>query len=143
MDHLTQLLHGRMPFTAALGLELVAADAERVVVRGGWHPSRCTDADVLHGGYLMALADAAGAACTALNLPPRTSTSTIESKTNFLRAVRHGDVLAIATPVHVGARTIVVQTDLTRDDGRLVARTTCTQSVVPRACARSTEESSP
>jgi uncharacterized protein (TIGR00369 family) len=130
MEALTQVLHDRMPFTAAIGLELVQADPACVVVRGDWDPDHCTDGGVLHGGYLMALADAAGAACAQLNLPAGAFTSTIESKTNFLRAVRTGAVIANATPLHIGTRTIVVQIDVTRNDGRLVTRSTSTQAVL-------------
>jgi uncharacterized protein (TIGR00369 family) len=124
------MLHAQMPLTAALGLRLEEAAPDRVVVAGDWAEERCTAGDVLHGGYVMALADSAGAVCAALNLPHRATTSTIESKTNFLRAVRHGGVTAVATPLHVGATTIVVQVDVLREDGRLAARTTATQAVV-------------
>ena len=79
----------------------------------------------------MALADAAGGVCAFLNLPERaTGTTTIESKTNFLRAVRAGHVTATARPLHAGRRTIVVDTELRDDEARLVARTTQTQAVL-------------
>jgi uncharacterized protein (TIGR00369 family) len=126
----TEFLHQQMPFTLGLGFEVESAACDRVVLRGAWDPSRCTAGRVLHGGYLMALADAAGAACAVLNLPPGATTSTIESKTNFLRSVRNGDVTATSSPIHVGTTTIVVQTDLVRNDGRLVARTLSTQAVI-------------
>jgi len=44
--------------------------------------------------------------------------------------VRSGTVRATATPVHVGRTTIVVQTDVTDDEGRLVSRTLQTQTVL-------------
>ena len=128
--NLTELIRSRMPFAAMLGLETLTATPDLVVLRGGWEPGVCTDSGMMHGGYIMALADSAGAVCAALNLPKRATTSTIESKTNFLRAVRHGGVTAVATPLHVGATTIVVQVDMLREDGRLAARTTATQAVV-------------
>jgi 1,4-dihydroxy-2-naphthoyl-CoA hydrolase len=78
----------------------------------------------------MALADALGAVCAFLNLPEGTQTSTIESKTNFFRAVREGDVEATAQPLHVGRSTIVVQTDTRDGEGRRVALTTQTQAVI-------------
>ena len=78
----------------------------------------------------MALADSAGAVCAYLNLPEgATGTSTIQSATNFLGAVREGTAEATATPVHTGRSTIVVATEV-RVDGRLVAVTTQTQSVL-------------
>jgi uncharacterized protein (TIGR00369 family) len=129
-EQLTALLHDQMPLTRQLGFVAVRGDRSQVIVEGEWAGERCTAGGVLHGGYLMALADSAGAACAALHLPAGASTSTIESKTNFVRAVRRGVVRATATPVHVGTTTIVVQTDVERADGRLVSRTTQTQAVI-------------
>jgi uncharacterized protein (TIGR00369 family) len=119
-----------MPFGVACGLELEAASAERVSGRLEWAPERCTAAGVLHGGALMTLADSLGAICAFLNLPPGATTSTIESKTNFFRAVRSGHVTAIARPVHVGRTTIVVQTDLRDAGDRPVAMVVQTQAVL-------------
>ncbi len=78
----------------------------------------------------MTLADSVGALCTFLNLPEGTSTSTIESKTNFFRAVTSGVVRAESHPLHVGRTTIVVQTDVTDDRGKRVAQATQTQAVL-------------
>jgi uncharacterized protein (TIGR00369 family) len=78
----------------------------------------------------MALADSAGGVCAFLNLPPGGTTATIESKTNFLGAVRDGAVTARARPLHIGKTTIVVETDVFDASGRRVARTTQTQAVL-------------
>ena len=78
----------------------------------------------------MALADTAGAWCAFLNVPQDAATTTIESKTNFLRSVRSGTVEATARPLHVGRSFIVVDTELRDGDGRLVARVTQTQAVL-------------
>jgi uncharacterized protein (TIGR00369 family) len=80
----------------------------------------------------MALADTVGAICAYLNLPEGATTSTIESKTNFFRGVRSGFVRAIATPVHIGKRTIVVQTDVLDEQDRSVALVIQTQAVLQR-----------
>ena len=102
-----------------------------VVARLAWSPERCTAGGLLHGGALMTLADATAATCAYLAFPAdATGTSTIESKTNFMRAVRSGSVTATAEIVHAGRTTIVVQTDLHDDDGLLVARTLQTQAVL-------------
>ena len=84
----------------------------------------------MHGGVLMALADTVGAWCAFLNLPEGAGTTTIESKTNFLRAVRGGTVQATARPLHVGRTVVVVDTEFRDDDERLVARVTQTQAVL-------------
>ena len=93
---------------------------------------RCTAAGVLHGGYLVALADSAAATLAFLDLPEGAATSTIEAKTNFIAAVREGTVTARAELVHKGRTTIVVQTDVTDESGRLVSRTLQTQAVLER-----------
>jgi uncharacterized protein (TIGR00369 family) len=131
---LSSMLRTLMPFCEVLGMSAVKGEAGEVVVTGEWAADRCTAGGVLHGGYLMALADSSGAACAVFNLPKGATTSTIESKTNFFRPVTEGVVTVRSTPVHVGRTTIVVQTDVTRADGALVTRTTQTQAVLtPRA----------
>jgi 1,4-dihydroxy-2-naphthoyl-CoA hydrolase len=120
-----------MPFASQLGIRLGTLSREEVRGRMEWAPERCTSQGVLHGGALMALADSLGALCAFLNLPPGAGTSTIESKTNFFRAVRSGSVEAISRPLHAGRTTIVAQTDLFDDEGRRVAQVTQTQAVLP------------
>ena len=126
---LTKMGHAMMPFTKTLGMELISASPERVLARAQWAAERCTASGVLHGGYLMALADSVGAASAVVNLPQGAMTATLESKTNFFRPVTEGDITITATPVHIGRSTIVVQTDITDDDGHLVSRTLQTQTV--------------
>ena len=119
-----------MPFAQLLGVELREASKDEVRAHMAWAPERCTSAGVLHGGALMAFADSIGAICAVLNLPEGASTSTIESKTNFFRGVREGVVEAISRPLHVGRRTIVVQTDLYDEQHKRVAQVTQTQAVL-------------
>ena len=126
----THALNDAMPFGALLGVELESAEPGEVRGSLDWSPERCTAGGVLHGGALMGLADAVGAVCAFLNLPAGAQTSTIESKTNFFRAVRDGHVEATSSPLHVGRSTIVVQTDVRDAEGRRVALTTQTQSVL-------------
>jgi 1,4-dihydroxy-2-naphthoyl-CoA hydrolase len=128
----TEQLHESMPLCQALGMRVCAVSAERVELQLDWSPTLCTTAGVLHGGALMALADAAGGVCAFVNLPAGAGTSTIESKTNFIRAVRDGTVTATATPLHVGGTTIVVETEVRRSDGKLVAKVTQSQAVLRR-----------
>jgi uncharacterized protein (TIGR00369 family) len=119
------------PLAGTLGIEVTQADPEEV--RGGmdWTPEKCTAAGVLHGGALMAFADTLGGVCAFLNLPDgATTTATVESKTNFFRAVREGRVEAVTRPLHVGRSFIVVQTDLLDAQQRRVAQVTQTQAVL-------------
>jgi uncharacterized protein (TIGR00369 family) len=134
VDRDPQQLLESMPLARLLGVELVAAGKDEVRATFDWAPQLCTTEGILHGGTLMAVADTLGALCAFMNLPPGGGTGTIESKTNFFRAVRGGRVDAISRPLHVGRSTIVVQTDLYDADQRRVAQTTQTQAVLaPRS----------
>jgi 1,4-dihydroxy-2-naphthoyl-CoA hydrolase len=127
----TEQLHGLVPLSATLGIRLAEATSDAVRLELDWRAELCTAGGVLHGGVLMSLADTAGAVCAFLNLPADAEgTTTIESKTNLLAAVRSGTVTATATPLHVGSSLIVVETELRRDDERLVAKTIQTQAVL-------------
>ncbi len=134
---LTASIHQAMPLCAQLGVRGVSWQPDLVEMELDWAESLCTTGGILHGGVLMALADSCGAACAAVNLPEgAVGTSTIESKTNFLGAVRDGTVRAVSRPLHAGSTTIVIETELRRSDGRLVGKTTQTQSVLrPKSSA--------
>jgi 1,4-dihydroxy-2-naphthoyl-CoA hydrolase len=120
-----------MPFAGVVGIALDAAGPEEVRGRLPWAPERCTAGGVMHGGALMALADSMGAVCAYLNLPSGAATTTVSSSTAFMRAVREGEVTAVARPLHAGRSVIVVQTDLADASGRRVAQVTQTQAVLP------------
>jgi 1,4-dihydroxy-2-naphthoyl-CoA hydrolase len=126
---LTAQLTDAMPFARWLGVEIDAGAPEEVTGRLAWAPERCTSGGVLHGGVLMSLADTLGGACAFFNLPDGATTSTIESKTNFFRAVTGGSVRGVTRPLHIGRSTMVVQTDLYDDSDRRVAQVTQTQAV--------------
>lgn len=130
-NDLTTILHDQMPLSAHHGVIGITADSDAVVMAAEWQPEFCGAGGVLHGGYLMALADGAGATLAFINLASGESTTTVESKTNFFRPVTGGSVRATATLVHRGRTTIVVQTDITNNQGGLVSRTLQTQAVRP------------
>lgn len=123
-------LAAAMPLCPELGIEGVTASPEEVRFRMPHREGLTTIGGGLHGGAFMALADATGGACALLNMPPGAGTATIESKTNFFRAVRDGVVEAVARPLHVGRTVVVVQTDMYDSAGRRVAQTTQTQAVL-------------
>jgi 1,4-dihydroxy-2-naphthoyl-CoA hydrolase len=120
-----------MPLMKTLGIRTETYSAASVVLSLDWAPSLCTANGILHGGVVMALADSAGAACALLNLPEgATGTTTIESKTNFVGAVRRGSVSATASIVHRGNTVIVVETVVRGEQERLVAKVIQTQLVL-------------
>jgi 1,4-dihydroxy-2-naphthoyl-CoA hydrolase len=127
----TQLFHTTMPFTEKLGIEVLEHGREVVRSRLAWQEDLCTLGGLMHGGVLMALADSTAAVCAFLNLPEgKQGTTTVESKTNFLRALRSGYALATARPLHAGRTFIVVETEIHDDADKLVAKVTQTQAVL-------------
>ena len=128
---LTDQVAAAAPFNGFLGIEVISASPEEVRSRLAWSADKCTAGGMLHGGALMSLADSAGGFLAYLNLPPEAKgTATIESKTNFLGPVSGGHVTAVTRALHKGKRTIVVDSELYDDTGKLVARVTQTQAVL-------------
>lgn len=117
-----------MPFSKLMGVQIAEAEKTQVTGKLTVRADLCTAGGIMHGGAIMAFADALGAVGAFLNLPEGT---TVESKTNFLGAAPQGDtVTAVATPVSVGRRLSVWQTHITRSDGKAVALVTQTQMVL-------------
>jgi uncharacterized protein (TIGR00369 family) len=121
-----QLIAAGLP--GLLGVEIVEVAPERIVGRLRVRPEICTVGGILHGGALMAFADTLGAIGAVLNLAPRGNTTTIESSTKFLAAAPTGTVVTgEATALHKGRTTMVWQTLIRREDGRLCAVVSQTQ----------------
>ena len=135
MDLLARLNDDPLPFAKLLGMRFIAAELDRLVAELEIRDELCTRPAVAHGGLLMAFADTLGGTATALNLPEGAGTTTLESKTNFLAAVPVGTlIVGETTPVHRGRTTMVWQTRINADSGRLAALVTQTQLVLaPRA----------
>jgi uncharacterized protein (TIGR00369 family) len=127
-------------FPEVLGVRFLEATPERVKASMVVRPELCTTNHVLHGGALMAFADTLGAYVTFLNLTQDASTTTLESKTNFLAATQEGAaVFGECVALHRGKRTMVWQTRVTREDGAVVAVVTQTQMVLePRLTPQET-----
>src|SRR5881409_1839517 len=113
-----------------LGMRFVEAAPERVVAELTIRDELRTVGGSLHGGTLMALADTVGATATVLNLPAGATTATLESKTNFFAAGRAGFAHSETTALHRGKRTMVWQTRVTDDAGRMLSLTIQTQMVL-------------
>jgi uncharacterized protein (TIGR00369 family) len=130
-DRQTEMMRQAVPFAGVLGVDVVESRPDEVRARIEWRPDRCTAGGVLHGGVIMSLADTTGATCAVQNLPDDASgTTTIESKTNFLRAVRDGYAEAVSRPLHAGRTVVVIETDVTDATGRQVAKVLQTQAVL-------------
>ena len=115
-----------------MGIEIKEAAQDKIVATMLVRPDLCTAGNVLHGGAFMAFADTIGAVGAVMNLPPNTRTTTLESKTNFLGAAPvNTRVTAESTPLHRGKTTMVWQTMIRSEAGKLCAVVTQTQMVLP------------
>jgi 1,4-dihydroxy-2-naphthoyl-CoA hydrolase len=118
------------PFGKLLGLEILVAEPDKVEAEMTVEPQFGNRNGVMHGGVIMGLADNVGGTATFLNLRPGEKTTTVESKTNFFRAIPVGSrVRAVCEPLHKGRKTMVWQTRLLTEDGKLAALVTQTQLV--------------
>ena len=122
-----------MPFASLLGIRVLEETRARVVAEMRVREELCTTHRLLHGGALMAFADSLGGLAAMLNLPEGAGTTTLESKTNFLAGIAAGQLArGTCEPIHVGRATMVFQTRITREDGRLAGLVTQTQMVLMR-----------
>ena len=118
-------------FPGAMGIKPSEVSRDRVVASMEVRSDLCTSGNVLHGGAIMAFADTLGAVATIANLPEGARTTTIESKTNFLGAIPVGThVQGECTPFHRGKTTMVWQTLVRSEAGKLCAVVTQTQMVL-------------
>jgi uncharacterized protein (TIGR00369 family) len=120
------------PFARMIGVRMTLVTKDRLEAELFVTPEHCTIPATMHGGAMMAFADNMGGCGAFLNMPEGMMTTTVESKTNFLRPVPVGQkALAVTTPVHMGKSLQVWKTEISREDGKLAAIVTQTQMILP------------
>jgi len=120
-------------FTKLLGVNVLHRSPERTEAELAVREELCNRRGVLHGGAVMALGDTLGGMTASVSLPDGGRTATIESKTNFFASIPKGDTArAICIPLHRGRTTIVLETRISRGDGKLAAIVTQTQLIFER-----------
>jgi uncharacterized protein (TIGR00369 family) len=133
MNDVNPHAHNQPPFAKYLGMKIIEITPDRVLAELVVREDLNNRFGIMHGGAIMALADNCGGTAASANLKDGQTTTTIESKTNFFAAVPIGDVAkAECTALHKGRTTMVWQTRITRNDGRLCALVTQTQMVLER-----------
>jgi 1,4-dihydroxy-2-naphthoyl-CoA hydrolase len=129
LDALQQLLEPLFP--GLMGVRLAEATPERVVATLRVRPELCTAGGILHGGAHMAFADTLGAVGTVLNLPPGKRTTTTDSSTKFIGGAGvDTTVTGECVALHRGRTTMVWQTSIRNEQGRLCSVVTQTQLVL-------------
>ena len=130
-EELDRIAFDQPAFARLLGFRLISAEPDEVLAELSVTEDLSNRNGVMHGGAIMALADNIGGTATMINLPQGKTTTTLESKTNFLRPIRIGDTArARCVPLHKGRTTMVWQTTITRGDGKTAAIVTQTQVVI-------------
>lgn len=115
-----------------MGIEFIETSPDRVVATLKVRPDLCTAGGILHGGSVMAFADTLGAVGTVINMPEGARTTTVESSTKFLAGAAVNTVVTgESTAFHKGRTTMVWQTLIRNEAGKLCAVVTQTQLVMP------------
>ena len=103
-----------------MGIEFVEASPQRLVatmpVEGNTQPY-----GLLHGGVHATLAETAASVAGALWFGDRGKVVGVSNHTDFVRAVRGGELRAEATPLARGRTTQLWQVEISDERGRLVA----------------------
>lgn len=123
-----QLARWHSPFHALLGVVVEDVGPERVVVRLPVRDVLHQPSGVVHGGVYATLAE--GAASIGANVwllstgatpaPPGVAVG-VSNHTDFLRAVRGGELVAVAQPLHRGRSQQLWEVAITTDDDRPAA----------------------
>ena len=130
-DRLRAIAEAQPEFSRMLGIRLIEASPDRVVMELPVTPELSNRNGVMHGGAVLGLTDNTGGTGATLNLKDGENTTTLESKVNFLRPIRIGDLArATATPLHIGSTTQIWEIVVTRGDGKVAARVTQTQMTI-------------
>jgi len=128
-DHLDAMMHGDVPpppVAELLGIRLVSVGDGEVVFELEVRPEHANPMGTIQGGVICALADAAMGLAYATRLEDAESFTTLELKTNYLRQVRDGTLVATGRVVHAGRTVGLTSCDVVDGEGRKVAHATST-----------------
>lgn len=109
-------------FVDLLGLKIDEATADRVVIRWQVRPELHQPFGIQHGGVYCSVVETAASVGGSLWFADRGTVVGVSNQTDFLRAVREGELTAVGTPVHRGRSQQLWQVEITDGEDRLVAR---------------------
>ena len=132
-ENIKQWLPGTFPGDMAIEpVEITdeVATGRMVVDKRHLHPG-----GFVHGGVWTAFGDSVAAWATFRSIPPGCDFTTIELKLNVFGSGLLGDeIVAVATPLHVGRTTVVIEVRIERiraGERKLAANLIVTQFVLP------------
>ena len=104
-----------------VGIQIEEASADRVVLSCPVTPDLHQPFGLVHGGVYATLAETAASVAGALWFGDQGKVVGISNHTDFLRAVRAGELRAVATPLARGRTTQLWEVAIRDDQDRLVA----------------------
>lgn len=110
------------PFSDWLGVDLVEATGDRVVMTMAVRTDHHQPYGVVHGGVHATLVEGAASIGGALWWGERGDVVGVSNHTDFLRPAREGTLTATATPVHRGRLQQLWLVEIADDSGRAVSR---------------------
>lgn len=113
-----------------LGVRLIEATPDKVVLEMDVGPPVHQPFGILHGGASAVIAESAASMGAWMNCEPGKQFCVgTDLNISHLRAKREGVVRATATPIRKGRTMHVWQIDVTQEDGKLVAVARCTLAI--------------
>lgn len=100
------------PFVSHLGIRLLRAEEDGVVLGLPIRPEFLNSGGFVHGGVYASLADSAIGAVIYAQIPREQMAVTVELSCRYLRAARSGELEALARIVHRGSRTVVAEAEI-------------------------------
>jgi uncharacterized protein (TIGR00369 family) len=132
LEFLTRVVSGELPpppMARLMNIRITAVEQGRVVFEGTPEEYHYNPLGVVHGGMAATLLDSALGCCVNSHLAAGDFYTTLELKINYLRPItlETGPVRAIATTVHIGRTTAVVEGKIldARDRAYAYASSTC------------------
>ena len=108
-------------FIKLVGLRIEQASGDRVVLTCPVTPDLHQPFGLVHGGVYATLAETAASVGASLWFGDRGKVVGVSNHTDFLRAVRRGELRAEATPLSRGRTTQLWQVEVADEQGRLIA----------------------
>jgi uncharacterized protein (TIGR00369 family) len=131
LDFLRALRDGRLPpppLAKLLGFSLVEVEPGHAVFECVPGEQHYNPIGVVHGGLAMTLLDSAMGCCVQTRMPAGGGYTTLEAKTNLVRAIsdKTGKLRAIGKLLHLGNRIATAEGRLEDAAGKLYAHATTT-----------------